>query len=358
MADTHSKSAVVRFEALQQFITRAFVAVGIPEQDALKVAGLMAEADLQGSDGHGVIRLPMYIKRIQAGGINKTPHIRVVQERAATAVVHGDNALGHLVVSKAVDLAITKAKTCGVAWVGTRFSNHAGPASLYARQPLQHDMLGLYFAVGNANHLPPWGGMDMLLSTNPISAAIPAGAEPPVVLDMATTVAAYGKVKAKAKRGEMMPEGWMIDRQGQPLLDPNRSNEGFLLPIGGHKGYGLALIVGLLAGTLGGAAMGREVVDFNADHETVTNTGQAILVLDLNAFGDPEVFKASVDHLVQDLRQSERLPGVERIWLPGEQSHLRRQAYTQDGIPLPAALHTDLAELAQALCIEPLSSST
>ena len=358
MADTHSKSAVVRFEALQQFITRAFVAVGIPEQDALKVAGLMAEADLQGSDGHGVIRLPMYIKRIQAGGINKTPHIRVVQERTATAVVHGDNALGHLVVSKAVDLAIAKAKTCGVAWVGTRFSNHAGPASLYARQPLQHDMLGLYFAVGNANHLPPWGGMDMLLSTNPISAAIPAGAEPPVVLDMATTVAAYGKVKAKAKRGEMMPEGWMIDRQGQPLLDPNRSNEGFLLPIGGHKGYGLALIVGLLAGTLGGAAMGRGVVDFNADHETVTNTGQAILVLDLNAFGDPEVFKASVDHLVQDLRQSERLPGVERIWLPGEQSHLRRQAYTQDGIPLPAALHTDLAELAQALCIEPLSSST
>jgi len=357
MADTHSKSAVVRFEALQQFITRAFVAVGIPEQDALKVAGLMAEADLQGSDGHGVIRLPMYIKRIQAGGINKTPHIRVVQERAATAVVHGDNALGHLVVSRAVDLAIEKAKTCGVAWVGTRFSNHAGPASLYARQPLQHDMLGLYFAVGNANHLPPWGGMDMLLSTNPISAAIPTAAEPPVVLDMATTVAAYGKVKAKAKRGEMMPEGWMIDRQGQPLLDPNRSNEGFLLPIGGHKGYGLALIVGLLAGTLGGAAMGREVVDFNSDHETVTNTGQAILVLDLNAFGDPQVFKASVDHLVQDLRQSERLPGVERIWLPGEQSHLRRQKYAQEGIPLPAALHADLVELAQALHIEPLASS-
>ena len=152
MSDSSSKSSVVRFEALQHFIARAFVAVGIPEQDAQKVAGLMAEADLQGSDGHGVIRLPMYIKRIQAGGINKTPNIHVVQERAATAVLHGDNALGHLVVSKAVDLAIEKAKTCGVAWVGTRFSNHAGPASLYARQPLQHDMLGLYFAVGNANH--------------------------------------------------------------------------------------------------------------------------------------------------------------------------------------------------------------
>ena len=127
-------------------------------------------------------------------------------------------------------------------------------------------MLGLYFAVGNANHLPPWGGMDMLLSTNPIAAGIPAGNEPAIMLDMATTVAAYGKVKAKAKRGEQMPVGWMIDRQGQPLLDPQRAEEGFLLPIGDHKGYGLALIVGLLAGTLGGAAMGKDVVDFNKDH--------------------------------------------------------------------------------------------
>jgi LDH2 family malate/lactate/ureidoglycolate dehydrogenase len=124
--------------------------------------------------------------------------------------------------------------------------------------------------------------MDMLLSTNPIAAAIPAGKEPEIVLDMATTVAAYGKVKAKAKRGEMMPEGWMIDRQGRPLLDPTRSEEGFLLPIGGYKGYGLALIVGLLAGTLQGAAMGKDVVDFNKDSVTPTNTGQAILVINLS----------------------------------------------------------------------------
>ena len=145
-------------------------------------------------------------------------------------------------------------------------SNHAGPASLYARMPAAHDMVGMYFAVGNANHLPPWGGLDMLLSTNPIAVAVPAQREPHVVLDMATTVAAYGKVKAKAQRGETMPEGWMIDRDGQPLTDPRRAEEGFLLPIGGYKGYGLALIVGLLAGTLNGAAMGQDVIDFN--HET------------------------------------------------------------------------------------------
>ena len=192
-----------------------------------------------------------------------------------------------------------------MAWVSTRFSNHAGPASLYARKPLQHDMLGLYFAVGNANHLPPWGGMDMLLSTNPIAAAIPAGAEPPIVLDMATTVAAYGKVKAKAKRGEQMPEGWMIDRQGKPLTDPTRADEGFLLPIGGHKGYGLALIVGLLAGTLNGAAMGRQVIDFNKDEHSTTNTGQAIVAIDPAAVG----LAGGLGHLLAQAVEAAELGG-------------------------------------------------
>ncbi|RYX94340.1 MAG: Ldh family oxidoreductase [Comamonadaceae bacterium] len=349
-------SARISFEQLRDFIDSALQSAGLPAADAQTVAELMAEADLQGSDGHGVIRLPQYIKRIRAGGINTRPDIKVVQERPATAVVDGDNGMGHLVVSKAVELAIAKARTTGVAWVGTRHSNHAGPASLYARKPLEHDMLGLYFAVGSANHLPPWGGADMLLSTNPIAAGIPAGDEPDIMLDMATTVAAYGKVKAKAKRGEQMPPGWMIDRQGQPLLDPNRAHEGFLLPIGDHKGYGLALIVGLLAGTLGGAAMGRDVVDFNADHVTPTNTGQAILVIDLSAFGDPAIFKSAVDRLVVDIRNSERLPGVDRIWLPGGQSHEKRLHNREAGIAISDGVIAELQALAGELGIEALTA--
>jgi hypothetical protein len=336
---------------LERFIASAFERLGFALAPAELIARLITEADLQGSDGHGVIRLPAYAKRIQAGGINRDPKLRVVEERAAMAVVDGDNGMGHVVVSYAVDLAIAKAREAGVAWVNTRYSNHAGPASLYARRALDEDMIGIYFAVGNANHLPPWGGMDLLLSTNPIAAAIPAASEPAVVLDMATTVAAYGKVKAKAKRGEMMPEGWMIDRQGRPLLDPTLADEGFLLPIGGHKGYGLALMVGLLAGTLGGAAMGREVIDFNADFVSVTNTGQAILMIDVRAFGDPAQFKQAVDRLVRDLRGAQRLPGVERIWLPGEQSHERRERNRLEGIALPPALLDELNALAAQLGI-------
>jgi L-2-hydroxycarboxylate dehydrogenase (NAD+) len=340
---------------LEEFTASAMRALGLPNEDAAKVATLMVEADMQGSDGHGVIRLAPYAKRILAGGINLKPDIKVVQERTAMALVDGDNGMGHLVMKKATELAIHKARSAGIAWVGSRWSNHAGPASLYARMALQHDMIGLYFAVGNANHLPPWGGLDMLLSTNPIAAAIPTLNEAPVVLDMATTVAAYGKVKAKAQRGEMMPEGWMIDRQGKPLLDPTKSEEGFLLPIGGYKGYGLSLIVGILAGTLNGAAMGSQVIDFNKDFSTTTNTGQAIAIIDPSAFGDITEFKQNVDTLVRELRGSERMTGVDRIWLPGEQSHEKRLSHEAYGIVLAPSLMKQLNDLAAQLNIKPLN---
>jgi len=344
----------VSFSQLEAFITQAMVSLGLPPEDAQTVGHLMAEADMQGSDGHGVIRLVPYAKRILAGGMNLKPHIRVVQERTAMALIDGDNGMGHLVMKRATELAIQKAKSSGIAWVGSRLSNHAGPASLYARMALQHDMIGLYFAVGNANHLPPWGGLDMLLSTNPIAAAIPSGKEVPIVLDMATTVAAYGKVKAKAQRGEMMPEGWMIDRQGKPLLDPTKSDEGFLLPIGGYKGYGLSLVVGILAGTLNGAAMGSQVIDFNKDFVSTTHTGQAIAVIDPSAFGDIDDFKHNVDRLIQELSNAERMPGVDRIWLPGEQSHHKRLTHEKQGVVLAPGLVKQLNELAAERQIAPL----
>ena len=339
--------------ALQTFIAAAFTRVGMPVADAQSVAALMTEADTQGSDGHGIIRLPQYVTRIEAGGINLRPNIRIVNERAATAHLDGDNGMGHLVMRRAAEIAVAKAKVAGMAWVGSMHSNHAGPASLYARMALPEGMLGLYFAVGNANHLPPWGGMDMLLSTNPIAVAVPAGKEPPIVLDMATTVAAYGKVKAKAQRGEQMPEGWMIDREGNALTDPKRAAEGFLLPLGGaqagYKGYGLAMVIGILAGTLNGAAMGKAVIDFNADTTTPTNTGQAIAVIDPGAFGDPQVFTDNVDTLIRELRASSRLPGVERIWMPGEQSFEKRAESLRLGVPVAAGLCDTLDTLADRL---------
>jgi LDH2 family malate/lactate/ureidoglycolate dehydrogenase len=352
MADTAAAPRVTASK-LEAFIARAFQAVGISAAESKSIAELMVRADVQGSEGHGVFRLPQYIRRIKGGAVNIRPNIRVVREAAGMALVDGDNGMGHLVMRFATEKAIEKAQSAGVAWVGVKWSNHAGPASLYASMPAERDMIGLYLAVGNANHLPAWGGLDMLLSTNPIAVAVPAAEEPAIVLDMATTVAAYGKVKTKAQRGETMPEGWMMDRQGRPLTDPRRANEGFLLPIGGYKGYGLALIFGLLAGTLNGAAMGKEVVDFNADDTTPTNTGHAIIAINVAAFQPVAEFKKNVDVLVRDLRGSQRLPGVDRIRLPGEGSHAARADRLQNGIPLPAPLAASLRQLAAELKIAP-----
>ncbi|HYH41711.1 MAG TPA: Ldh family oxidoreductase [Burkholderiales bacterium] len=345
----------IKAPALEAFIARAFEAVDIPPADAKSIAELMTRADVNGSEGHGIFRLPQYIRRIKGGAVNVRPDIRIENEAPAMAVINGDNGMGHLVMRYATEVAIEKAKKTGVAWVGAHWSNHAGPASLYASMPVEHDMIGLYMAVGSANHLPPWGGLDMLLSTNPLAVALPGGEEAPIVLDMATTVAAYGKVKTKAQRGETMPVGWMMDRLGQPLTDPKRANEGFLLPIGEYKGYGLALIIGLLSGTLNRAAMGRDVVDFNADDTTPTNTGHAIVAISVEAFGGVAEFKKSVDALVRDLRASQRLPGVDRIWLPGEQSLQKRIDHLANGVSVPSALRASLDTLADDLAIARLA---
>jgi L-2-hydroxycarboxylate dehydrogenase (NAD+) len=342
-------------EKLADFIARAFRAVGLPHDDAAILAELLTEADLRGSDTHGVFRLPQYVQRIRAGGINTRPNIRVIEERASTAMVDGDNGMGHLVMKFATETAIEKARKTGIGWVGARMSNHAGPAALYAKMPLDHDMIGIYFAVSGANHLPPWGGREALLGTNPIAIAIPAFEEPPIIMDMAPTVAAYGKVRLKAARGEAMPVGWMIDRDGKPLTDPNRADDGFLLPIGDYKGYALALIIGLLAGTLNGAAFGRAVNEVMTSQSIASNTGQSVAALSIEAFAPVDVFKRNVDDAIRTIRTSQRLPDVERIWLPGEQSHVKNQDRCAHGIPLPAPLRTSLERLAKELKIDPLT---
>ena len=340
-----------RFQSrdLEAFVARALTAVGLPTADAEQVARLMILADLRGSDGHGIFRLPQYVRRIRAGGMNLRPNIHVVQETEATALVDGDNGMGHLVMRFAAQVAMDKAERAGVSWVGVRRSNHAGPAALYAMMPLERNMIGIYIAVGSANHMPPWGGVELLLSTNPIAFAIPAFKEPPIVLDIATSVAAYGKVKTKAQRGELMPEGWMIDAFGKPLTDPRRAEEGFLLPIGGYKGYGLALVFGLLAGTLNGAAFGRDVIDFNKDDKTPTNTGQVIVALDVSRFSLVEAFKRNVDEVIREMRNSKRMPDVERIRLPGEQSHSTWLERSAAGVPMNDTLFRDLQRLASEL---------
>jgi L-2-hydroxycarboxylate dehydrogenase (NAD+) len=175
---------------------------------------------------------------------------------------------------------------------------------------------------------------------------------------MAPTVAAYGKVRLKAQRGEAMPVGWMIDREGKPLTDPKRADEGHLLPIGDYKGYGLSLIIGLLAGALNRAALGRDVIDFVKETGKPTNTGQAIAALAVDTFMPVADFKRAVDAVIRDIRVSRRLPGVERIWLPGEQSHAKMLDRRKNGVPMPKALRESLDAVARDLGVAPLPMGT
>jgi L-2-hydroxycarboxylate dehydrogenase (NAD+) len=346
-----TKQGEKRFKAeqMESFAAAALVALGIPEADTAVCAARMIEADLRGVDTHGIFRLPHYAQRIRLGGINLHPNVHKVRENAVTALVDGDNAMGHLVMTYATNLAIRKAEECGMAWVGTFNGNHAGAGAIYSSMPLAKDMIGMYMTVANANHMAPWGGVELILGTNPISIAIPAGAEPPVVLDIATTMTSYGKIKLAAQKGESIPVGWMSDRNGQPLTDPGRSSEGFLLPMGGYKGYGLNVIIGMLSGVLNGAAFGRNVVDFNKDPGVVNNSGHMIFVMRVDNFQPVEAFKEEMDRVIREIRESERMENVDRIWLPGEMEHELVLERKERGVPLAPAVLANLNRLAAEL---------
>lgn len=338
--------ATIPVEALRDFVARALTARGVPDADAAKVAGLMVEADIYGYGTHGVFRLRQYLARLAGGGCNPTPTLSVAHETVATAVIDGDNGLGHLAMAAARDLAIDKARTAGIGWVGVRRGNHAGPLALYVRPQAEAGLLGMAAAVGSANHVPPYGGTDLLLGTNPIAFSAPADGPDPFVFDMATTVAAMGKIKTFLQQGQPMPEGWMVGRDGKPLTDPARKSEGFLLPIGGPKGFGLSVAIGLMAGVLNGAAFGSNVVDFTQDTTSPTNTGQFVMALDPRAFGIGDDFAKEAARVFAEMRASPPLPGHDPVRLPGDGKTAMAEARRKNGLTLNPALRKDLNALA------------
>src|SRR3954470_19556627 len=348
-------SSRVPIAAIRSLIEDSLTAAGLPREDAAACARLMGEADLTGADAHGVFRLPQYVRRLKARGFNPKPNITVTRSAPATALVDGDNAMGHLVMSRAAESAIAIARETGVSWVGVRRSNHAGPAGLYAEMPAAQGMIGMYSAVANANHMAVWGGADSLLGTNPLAIGVPSGTGP-VVLDMATTVVSYGTVKNHALQGKPMQPGWMVNTAtGEDIIDARKSAEGLLLPIGGYKGSGLAIMLGLLAGPLNRAAFGRDVVDFNADDASETNTGHFIVALDVARFISLDDYKAEVDRHIAALKASQRLPGVDEIRMPGERRRQSREERTREGLPLSAALVAQLDKLAGELNVKKLA---
>ncbi len=337
------------------YISGVFTKAGLPASDAKRCAELMVAADLAGNDGHGIMRTGPYLERIEAGGINKTPNVKVTKTGASTALVDGDNAMGHLCLDAAVTTGIAMAKETGCGWVGIHHSNHAGAAGVYAQLAADAGMVGIYAAVASANHMAAWGSAEPKLGTNPIAFAIPG--DPPFVLDIATTVSSYGKIKTHQLKGLPLEPGWMVDKKtGEPILDADKAGDGVLLPIGGYKGSGLNVMIGLLAGTLNGAYFGSDVVDFNADRASLTNTGQFFMALDVARFRPLGDFVAEGSKKLDDLRASKPLPGFDAVRMPGDERVKRQKDYDVQGIPVAAPLVKQLDAIADRLGVGKLET--
>lgn len=349
--------AVARFpkQTLEQFATAALQAVGIPADHAVTTALRLVEADARGRSGHGLIRLGPYIGRIEAGGVKLQPDITVLRETPTSALIDGDNGLGQVVMTQATELAIEKAQTSGMSWVGTVHSNHAGAAGLYPMLAAREGLIAMYFAVANANGMPPWGGNESLLGTNPIAIAIPAKDSSPFLLDIATTMTSHGSIKVAAQNGEEMPVGWVIDSDGNPITDPNRAHEGSLVPIGGYKGSGLNIAIGLLAGAMNGAAFLDTVIDHRVETSVPTNTGQALFVMRSDLFQPAEDTLASFASHLEILRTSST-PSGDPVRLPGDSAAAMEQESDRLGITISEVLVADLNALASRLGVHGLTN--
>lgn len=339
------RTVLVSENALKAFCRTLFTRVGVSEDDALLIVDNLVEADLRNVASHGVVRLPIYVQRIVDGGTNPRPEPKIVRQTRTTAVLDGDNGMGQLVGVRAMEIALEKASEGDCAFVSVRNSNHYGAASHYAEIAARHDMIGLSFTIGGINHMTPWGGAEAILGNNPFAFAFPTREGYPVVLDMACSVAARGKIIVAAKDGTPIPADWASGPDGLPTTDPVEALKGFVLPVGGPKGYALTLGVGLLSTMLSGAWFGSEVTHMYEQTTTPQNVGHLFGVLPIAAFEDLDRYYERMSKAIADIHETKKAKGVERIYLPGEREHLALTERRATGIPLNAAVFEELNEL-------------
>lgn len=336
MADT-TPTVRVKADELQQFCRDTLWRAGLDADGAEIVAVSLVEADLRGISTHGVVRLWLYERRVRAGLIRANPKMECVRTGPATATLRGGHGAGQVVGARGMREAITLARETGVGCVAVTESNHFGIAAFFSMQALAHNMIGV--ALCHSDSLvAPYGAAKAFLGTNPISVAIPTGDEDPVVLDMATSVAAVGKVTSARAKGEPIPLGWAIDAAGNPTTDPDRALDGALLPTGTYKGYGLGLVIEVLSSLLAGSPFGPHIaVPFKI--AGIQNLGHFLAALDLRRFVDVGVFKSRMDEMIREIKALPRAPGFAEILVAGEPEVRSRRRQLQDGVQLtPEAL--------------------
>ncbi|MEE9257085.1 MAG: Ldh family oxidoreductase [bacterium] len=335
--------------ALRDLMAALLVAAGCPEGAAGLTAEALWEADLRGYGSHGLLRLPNMIGRIRTGMINPHAKIRIAQERPGSALVDADRSLGPVGAIYGADLAIKKAKEAGCCAVGVLNGNHICMAGYYAERIARAGLVGLITTVTQPlAHVQ--GGMERLLGTNPLAIAVPAG-DDPVLIDFATTAISFGKVMTSRARGEPIPEGVARGPDGQPTTDAAEAARGALTPFAGHKDSGLSLVLGLLAGPLLGAKVGKDLGRSIAEKNHY-DKGDLLIAIDPASFGDPEAFTEAVRAHLLEVKSSPLAPGFDEIRIPGERSYRERERRLREGVPIVESVWEEVAALAGELGVE------
>jgi L-2-hydroxycarboxylate dehydrogenase (NAD+) len=354
----HIETITFPIEQLIEFSTRTFRFFGVPQEEAQLAAEVLAASDLRGIESHGVARLHTYFDMLSLGRINPQPSIKIVRQSASTATIDGDNGLGLVVGPKANRIAMEKADSAGTGWVSVCNTNHFGIAGYYVLEALKRDLIG--WAMTNSTKLvaPLWGGQRML-GTNPIAIAFPGKFEPPIVIDLATSACAYGKVEMAKRKKMHTPDGWIIDKQGNSTRDPSEMMDGgALLPLGstrelgGHKGYCLAAMVDILCCVLSGANWGPFAPPFALRQEIPQRSvgkgiGHFFGAMKIEAFIDPDEFKTQIDDWIHTFRNTQPQPDSPGVMIPGDPEREAERVRTLSGIPLVLPIVEELRDISR-----------
>ena len=342
-----SETQRIPADELRLLVTNIFRRVGMDEADSALLADSLVFADLRGVNSHGVLRVPEYVEKLTVKGVNPQGKPHVVRSFGGCLVVDGDNSMGQIGMHFAMAQVVQRAEEHGIAAAAIRGSNHSGAMAYFAIQALPHDMIG----IATTNALPtmaPWGGAEKIVGINPLGVAIPAKDELPIVHDAAFSGSSHGKIRIYQQKGLDIPEGWALDKDGNPTTDAAAAIDGLLRPIGEFKGVSLALIMGILSSMLSGAAYGLELGNM-VDGPKAGLDGHFVAAMKVAAFEDVEVFKARVDQAIRELHAVRKASGFDRTYAPGELEQLREQEYLREGIPLNDVTLADLQRVAQAL---------
>lgn len=349
---TNATTIPVDADKLRTFITGVLRSMEVPEADAGFVAGVLVEADLRGVDSHGATRLTGYVGMMDRGYVNPMPDIKVISQMGSTTLLDGDLAFGMLVARKGMDMAIANAREHGMGMTVSRNMTHTGLLGYYTMTAAANGFIGMTMNNGPVI-VPPYGSTTPLFATNPFSVAFPADKEEPIVLDMATSMVAAGKLRIAEKRGDKIPMDWGLDRDGNPTDDPTEVlQHGHLQWAGGYKGFGLATMIESMTGVLSGGLFGLDSPELKHFGEDPLLQSGAYIAINIEAFMPLNEYKQRVDRLVQMIHSTQKAPNADGVYISGQLEFERKRDRTANGIPMSSFVHDELQELSQRFGID------